>query len=74
VWASKILLGLPNFALYLPDVLVVKIVKLEDWVLTFFCINCMHASSEHIGFPSIMHNWNLQAFSEFHYNYSMIEL
>jgi hypothetical protein len=31
VWASKILLGLPDFALYLPDGLVVKIFKLEDW-------------------------------------------
>jgi hypothetical protein len=30
VWASKIFLGLPDFALYLPDGLVVKIVKLED--------------------------------------------
>jgi hypothetical protein len=32
VWAIKILHGQLNFVLYLPDGLVVKIVKLKDWV------------------------------------------
>ena len=36
VWASKISLGLPNFALYLPDGLVVKIVKFEDCITSNF--------------------------------------
>jgi hypothetical protein len=36
VCASKSLLGLPNFALYLPDGQVMKFVKLEDCVLSSF--------------------------------------